>query len=184
MRSELTGSSSIGLTKGVVALLPYTLAWKRLFEEEQAILQANLGNHILEIQHIGSTSIPGMVAKPIIDIAIAVRDFEGAKVCIDPIEHLGYQYRGEFGIPRRHYFVKGDPRTHHIHMLEITSQDWKNQLFFRDYLTRHPQSARDYANLKIEMAQRFPKDRESYLEAKAPFIQSVLQLARSEREIP
>jgi GrpB-like predicted nucleotidyltransferase (UPF0157 family) len=176
----MTDSVSIGLPKGMVALFSYNIAWKRLFEEERAILQASLGDHILDIQHVGSTSIPGMVAKPILDIAIAVTDFEDAKVCIDPIEGLGYQYKGEFGIPRRHYFVKGDPRTHHIHMVEITSQGWENQLLFRDYLTGHPQSAQEYANLKIEMAQQFPKDRESYLGAKAPFIQHILQLARSE----
>jgi GrpB-like predicted nucleotidyltransferase (UPF0157 family) len=180
MRSELNDHTSIGLPKGMVALYPYTPAWKRLFEEEQTILKASLGDRILDIQHIGSTSIPGMVAKPILDIAIAVNDFEAAKVCIGPIERLGYQYRGEFGIPRRHYFVKGDPRTHHIHMVEITSQDWVNQLLFRDYLTHHPQSAQAYADLKIALAGQFPKDREVYLEGKAPFIQHVLELAHSE----
>jgi len=176
----MTDSASIGLPSGVVALTPYTLAWKRLFEEERVILQAGLGDHILDIQHVGSTSIPGMLAKPIIDIAIAVRDFEDARVCIDPIELLGYQYRGEFGIPLRHYFVKGDPRTHHIHMVEVTSQAWVNQLLFRDYLTRHPQSAQEYANLKVELVQRYPKDRQAYMDAKAPFIQHILQLASSE----
>lgn len=179
MRTEKTDSVNVGLLKGTVMLLPYTLAWKRLFEDEKAILQAGLGAHIMDIQHVGSTSIPGMVAKPIIDIAIAVKDFEEAKICIDPIGHLGYHYRGELGIPRRHYFVKGDPRTHHIHMVEITSQDWVNQLLFRDYLTQHPESSQEYADLKIDLTQQYPKDRESYLKAKAPFIQHILKLARS-----
>jgi GrpB-like predicted nucleotidyltransferase (UPF0157 family) len=176
----MTSRASIGLPSSMVVLFPYTIAWKRLFEEERALLQASLGDQILDIQHVGSTSIPGMRAKPIIDIAIAVRNFEKAKVCIVPIEHLGYQYKGEFGIPRRHYFVKGDPRTHHLHMNEIGSRDWVDQLLFRDYLIRHPQSAQEYANLKIELAQRFPADREAYLEAKAPFIQHILQMARLE----
>jgi GrpB-like predicted nucleotidyltransferase (UPF0157 family) len=179
MQSEMTDRDSIGLQQGVVALCPYTIAWKRLFEEERATLKASLGDQILDIQHIGSTSIPGMVAKPILDIAIAVNDFEEARACIAPIEGLGYEYRGELGMPRRHYFVKGDPRTHHIHMVEINSQDWVNQLLFRDYLTRHPHSAQAYADLKIELAGRFPKDREAYLEAKAPFIQKILELASS-----
>jgi GrpB-like predicted nucleotidyltransferase (UPF0157 family) len=172
----------IGLEKGTVRLIPYTGEWKRLFEEEKIRLQAVVGKYVLDIQHVGSTSIPGMAAKPIIDIAIAVKNFEEASVCIVPIEQLGYEYKGELGIPRRHYFAKGDPRTYHIHMFEIGSQDWVDQLLFRDYLIRHPQSAQEYANLKIALARRFPQDREAYLEGKAPFIQHILQLASSKMQ--
>lgn len=92
----------IGLKRGIVELAPYTAEWRRLFEEEKARLQAAIGQYVLDIQHVGSTAIPGMIAKPIIDIGIAVRDFEEARVCILPIEQLGYEYRGEQGIPRRH----------------------------------------------------------------------------------
>lgn len=172
----------IGLHQGRVSLLPYHPAWQDLFEQERDILRASLGDLVLEVQHVGSTSIPGMVAKPILDIAIAVRDFDEAKACVAPIEQLGYLYRGELGIPRRHYFVKGEPRTHHIHMLEITSQEWKNHLLFRDILTRDPQKARAYANLKIELAQRFPNDRGAYTDAKAPLIQQILRLCAAENE--
>ncbi len=168
----------IGLKRGMVELLPYTAEWRRLFEEENARLRAAVGSYVLDIQHVGSTAIPGMTAKPIIDIGIAVMDFEEAQVCISPIEQLGYEYRGEQGVPRRHYFVKGDPRTHHIHMNEIGSRDWKDQLFFRDYLIQHPDLAREYAELKNELARRFPTDREAYLEGKAPFVDRVLRMAR------
>ncbi|MCJ7551153.1 MAG: GrpB family protein, partial [Anaerolineae bacterium] len=112
----------IGLERGVVRLAPYTTEWQRCFEAEKERLQAVIGQYVLDIQHVGSTSIPGMIAKPIIDIGIAVTSFEEARVCIQPIQQLGYEYRGELKIPRRHYFVKGDPRTHHLHMNEIDSR--------------------------------------------------------------
>lgn len=102
-------------------------------------LRAVLGGFVLDIQHVGSTSIPGIPAKPILDIAVAVANFEEASRCLAPIEALGYTYRGEASIPRRHYFVKGaaDNRTHHLHMNEIQSDDWQQQIAFRDILRQH-----------------------------------------------
>jgi len=170
----------IGLEKGTVRLDPYTDEWERIFKEEAARLQAALGSDILDIQHVGSTSIPGMTAKPIIDIAIAVRNIKDASVCIAPVEELGYEYKGENGIPGRLFFAKGSPRTHHIHINEMGSRGWQNQILFRDYLILHPDFAREYAHLKLELAQRYPTDRQSYLDCKAPFIERVLRLASSE----
>ncbi|MGH2397471.1 MAG: GrpB family protein [bacterium] len=161
-------------------LFPYTAEWRRLFEEEKTRLQAVIGQYVLDIQHVGSTAIPGMIAKPIIDIGIAVMVFEEARVCIAPIEQLGYEYRGEQGIPRRHYFVKGEPRTHHIHMNEIGSRDWQDQVLFRDYLIRHPERAEEHAGLKQDLARRFPTDREAYLDGKASYIDRVVRMARGE----
>jgi len=169
----------IGLERGVVKLVPYTAEWKRFFELEKTSLLAVLSPYVLDIQHAGSTSIPGMLAKPIVDIAIAVADFDEARVCVPLIEGLGYEYRGELGIPRRHYFHKGDPRTFHIHMLERDSLEWENHLLFRDYLCQHPQAAKEYAELKLRLALKYPRDREAYLDGKAAFIQQVIQLARS-----
>lgn len=170
----------IGLEENAVRLTPYDKDWERLFREEKSRLQIAVGLFVLDIQHVGSTSIPGMIAKPIIDIAIAVESFEEAHVCIKPIERLGYRYRGENNIPRRHFFVKGNPRTYHIHINEIGSRDWNEQISFRDYLIHHHEIARGYAELKMELAQRYPTDRQAYSENKSPFIKNVLQLARSE----
>ncbi len=170
----------LGLEGGTVRLVPYNPEWVLFFEEEKVRLLASVGPFVLEIQHVGSTSISGMTAKPILDIAIAIKNYEEARVCIQPIVELGYEYKGELGIPRRHYFVKGEPRTHHIHMNEIGSQDWIDQIEFRDYLTRHPETAQEYVDLKLALAGRFPMDRQSYLEGKAPFIQKVLRMARAE----
>ena len=172
----------IGLERGTVRLTPYSKEWERLFAEEKSSLQAAIGMYVLDIQHVGSTSIPGMVAKPIIDIAIAIENFENASVCIKPIERSGYEYKGENGIPRRHFFAKGNPRTHHIHMNELGSREWIDQISFRNYLILHPEAAKEYADLKTKLARRYPTDRQAYLDNKAPFIEHVLRLARSEEK--
>lgn len=169
----------IGLERGALKLAPYTVQWKRLFEAEKALLHAAVGDYVLAIEHVGSTSIPRMLAKPILDIGIAVRDYEEARICVEPIRALGYEYVGEHGMPRRHYFVKGDPTTHHLHMLEATSLDWENMMLFREYLIQHPEAARQYAELKMELARRSPADREAYQDGKAPLIERILELARS-----
>ncbi len=168
----------IGLEKGMVKLAPYSEEWKLVFESEKAILQAAVGAYILDIQHVGSTSIPGMLAKPIVDIAIAVADFEEARACIPPIEGLGYEFRGELGIPRRHYFVKGDPRIFHLHIVERHSLEWENLILFRDTLCQHAHVAEEYAELKTQLAMVYPRDRSAYLDGKAAFIERVLQQAR------
>jgi GrpB-like predicted nucleotidyltransferase (UPF0157 family) len=169
----------LGLERGVVRLVPYTSEWVQLFNVEKNELQQVLGGYILDIQHVGSTAIPSMLAKPIIDIAIAVTDFEQARVCIPLIEGLGYEYRGEQGIPRRHMFAKGNPRSFHVHMLELESLEWMNHLLFRDYLCQHPDAAKEYAQLKLQLATQYPQDRVAYTDGKAAFIQRVLQLARA-----
>lgn len=167
----------LGLTRGTVALHPYTEEWPALFRAEVAHLQAAIGAHALDIQHVGSTSIPGLPAKPILDIGVAVENFEAATVCIQPLEAIGYRYRGEAGIPRRHYFVKGDPVTHHLHMNEIHSADWQQQIAFRDYLRQHPEAVHAYATLKAQLASQFPDDRLAYTESKSGFIAGILQKA-------
>lgn len=159
---------------------PYYAEWQQLFEEEKARLQLAIGKHVLDIQHVGSTSIPNMPAKPIIDIGIAVDDYDAASVCVEPIQQMGYLYKGENGVPRRHYFRKGEPCTNHLHINEIDSEGWENQILFRDYLIQHPEKAADYALLKTTLAKKYPQDRKSYLDGKELFIQDVLHFAREQ----
>ena len=173
-----TGETKIGLDLGTVRLSPYSADWPRLFEEEKVLLQAAVGPYVLDIQHVGSTSIPGIPAKPIIDIGIAVENFEEAAVCIAPIEALGYTYKGENGIPRRHYFSKGIPRTHHIHINEINSPAWENHILFRDYLIQHPEVGQEYSDRKLKLAGLHPVYRAAYQAGKDPFIEDVLRAAR------
>jgi GrpB-like predicted nucleotidyltransferase (UPF0157 family) len=170
----------IGLEKGVVRLAPHNPQWVQVYEGERARIEAAIGPHILAIQHVGSTSIPGMAAKPIVDMAIGIEDFEGARICISPLEALGYTYHGEHGIPRQHYFTRGDPTLVHAHMHETTSRAWGNLVLFRDYLLAHPEEAQAYLELKQRLAQEYRHDRRGYTEGKAPFIERILERARSE----
>jgi len=170
----------LGLPSGTVRVCPYTPEWRQAFLEEQARLHACLGVYVLDIQHVGSTSIPGMIAKPILDIAIAVANFEEAARCIQPIEQLGYRFRGENGIPRRHYFTKGEPRTHHVHMVEIQSENWAITIAFRDQLRQNSDLADKYAALKLRLAEQFPSDRLAYQDGKVEFIQQVVREYRGQ----
>jgi GrpB-like predicted nucleotidyltransferase (UPF0157 family) len=174
------GEILIGLDKGIVRLAPHNAGWVQVYETERARIEAAIGPHILEVQHVGSTSIPGIAAKPIVDIAVGVASFEGARVCIAPLEALGYTYRGEHGIPGRHYFTRGDPTLYHVHMHETTSRAWGNLVLFRDYLLRHPEEARAYLALKQRLAGLHRHDRRAYTDGKAPFIEHILELARAE----
>ena len=166
---------SLGLKRGELRLAPYRDEWPLLFESEKKLIEAAVGYHISDIQHVGSTAIVGMPAKPILDIAIAVENFEKARVCIDPLIGFGYTFRGENGIPRRHYFTRGDPTTHHIHMVEESSDEWAKLICFRDLLRADPKTAEEYRKLKLDLWERLPGDRKAYLAAKAAFIEEVIR---------
>jgi GrpB-like predicted nucleotidyltransferase (UPF0157 family) len=171
----------IGLERGVVRLAPYSSRWSELYELEEQSLREAIGAYVLDIQHVGSTAIPGMVAKPILDVVVAIDSFEAAAVCIEPMERLGYEYRGENGIPRRHYFTKGEPRTHHVHMLEQDNPEWRRMIVFRDALRSDPSLAEEYAMLKKELAKKHSSNRVAYTDGKAAFVERVVALASNEK---
>jgi GrpB-like predicted nucleotidyltransferase (UPF0157 family) len=173
----------IGLERGIVKLLPHNPRWKDLFEEEADFLSGILNHFFPNIEHIGSTSIPGIVAKPIIDIAVAVMDLSELYDIIEIMETNGYEYRGEQGIPDRHLFVKGTKtvRTHHIHLMPITHYQWETHQLFRDYLINHPNYASQYDFLKKSLQQKFSKDRVKYLDGKSGFIEKVIEIAQKEQ---
>ncbi len=173
-------NSKIGLERGIVRLVPHNPEWKNIFEAEKLRLQNSISQYVLDIQHIGSTAIPGIVAKPIVDIGVAVENFERATVCVAPLEAIGYEYKGENGIPRRHYFDYGMPRIFHLHMFEQTSPEWQSHVLFRDYLVRHPEIAGQYEALKKDLAGKYRNEREKYTSEKGPFIQQVITAARQE----
>lgn len=173
--TSLRSCAPLGLNSGELRLSPYRDEWPALFETEKKIIMEAIGGHIEDIQHVGSTSIPGMPAKPILDIAIAVDDFETARACIPPLADLKYTFKGENGIPRRHYFQKGEPCTHHIHMVEETSEEWTKLIQYRDCLRTDRSVAAAYARLKADLVKRLARDRVAYQNAKADFIEKVLQ---------
>ena len=168
----------LGLHRGILHLSPYRDEWLVLYESEQEIIKSAIGDHIVDIQHVGSTAIVGMPAKPILDIAIAVEEFEKARACVELLDRLGYTFKGENGIPRRHYFQKSEPCTHHIHMVEETSEEWTKLILFRDYLRSNQRVSEAYRDLKIDLLERTNGDRKSYQAAKSDFIDGVVEKAR------
>ena len=168
---------ALEMTGGQVNLLTAHEVWAEQYQLEKARIIEAIGAHIIDIQHVGSTSIPGVPAKPILDILIGVEDFEEARVCIVPMEGIGYVYRGEYGIPRRHYFAKGDPRTHHVHMVEKDSENWRVTVLFRDFLRSHPDAVRGYAEAKTRLAELYREDRASYQRAKDKVVEGILDKA-------
>jgi len=143
-----------------VVITEYDPNWMLLFEQESARILAVLdGDLVTRIEHFGSTAVPGLAAKPIIDLLVGVRSLAEAKqVAVFQLERLGYAYWFENPDFQRMFFVKGlppnSPRTHHIHMVELNSILWE-RLLFRDYLRKHPDEAARYAQLKYYLAQRF-----------------------------
>ena len=167
----------LGLPKGIVKLEAHSERWQQLFAEEAARIRAAIGEITALIEHVGSTSIVGIAAKPIIDIAVGVEKLADGEKCVAPLENLGYEYRGEHGIVGRFYFVKGEPRTHHLHLAEAGSDFWRSHLLFRDYLRAHSAVAKEYEKLKLELARKHLSDRDAYLHGKTDFIENVLKTA-------
>ncbi|MEL7085765.1 MAG: GrpB family protein [Cyanobacteria bacterium J06597_1] len=168
-----------------VVIKPYDPNWVLLFSQEATRIQLACDRALItRIEHFGSTAVPGLAAKPIIDILLGVRSLADAKqVAISQLEHLGYAYWFDNPDPQRMFFVKGlplnGPRTHHIHMVEPDSVLWE-RLIFRDYLRQHPDEASRYATLKYDLARCFSSDREAYTAGKAEYVKSVMQKARQQ----
>lgn len=173
---SLPETNALGLTEDSVRVADYHPAWPCLFEQEKADLAAALNGQPVSIEHIGSTAVPGLAAKPILDIAIAVDDLEAAAPrVIAALEALGYTYRGEYGLAGRLYFVRGTPqRTHHLHVVTTGSPHWEQWLRFRDRLRTDPEAAGRYRTLKQALAEQFVENRPAYTQGKTDFIEAVL----------
>jgi len=167
----------LGLIRGTVALVSHNEEWHRAFEHEKERLGRAIGDVSIPIEHIGSTAICGIAAKPILDIMIGTPEFEPKLQFRDNLESLGYEYKGENGIPQRHYFGKGIPRTVHLNVVRYAGEIWLSHIAFRDRLNQNPEIAREYERLKFDLAKRFGHDRESYTNGKTEFIQKVVAMA-------
>ena len=170
-----------------IAICPYDPRWSQLFHQEKEHLRSCLPTElVLRIEHFGSTAVPGLAAKPIVDMLVEVTDLQATRERIAPmLESQGYDYfwrptHGDDGPPFYAWFIKRDKngnRTHHIHMVESQFEHW-DRLLFRDYLIEHPQVAREYGNLKLTLAGSHGKDRIGYTQAKSDFINRVTETAR------
>ena len=150
-----------------VTVSPYDEEWVSLFEEEANKLKGLLGEQAVEVHHFGSTAVPGMIAKPIIDILLVVRDISLIEAYNADLEAFGYEAKGENGIPGRRFFQKGgDHRTHHLHVYQAGSPEIERHLAFRDYLRTHLVAMKEYGKLKEQLSQQFPFDIESYINGK------------------
>ena len=167
----------LGLKSGTVTLVPYDNRWPALFDEASREIANAFGPGILTVHHVGSTSIPGLCAKPILDILVSIADLDRGLALVPGLAGLGYEFRPAEEIPDRHYFRRrrGDVRTHHLSLAEPASHHHRVTLAFRDALRADPALAAEYATLKIQLAQRFPRDRQAYIEGKTAFIEGVLR---------
>lgn len=169
-----------------IIVVPYDPHWPEFYLHEAAQLRNAFDGFLVSIHHIGSTSIPGMAAKPVIDIMPVVRSLAQVDAMTPVMIRLGYQPKGESGITGRRYFVKGSDelRTHHVHVYKPDHPEVARHLDLRDYLRAHAGEAERYARLKVELARQFPQEIDRYMAGKDGMIKDIIRRAaewRAER---
>ena len=177
MRGDETSARPIGLRRGVVQLAEHSGRWAELFDEEAARLRGRIGDLAVDIQHVGSTPVEGLIAKPILDIALALRAHADVPALTECLCEAGYIYRRDSGDDGGHLFVREcepNVRTIHLHAVLHADPQWGNYLLFRDTLRRDPAARARYAELKRRLAQQYLDDRPAYTTGKETFIRGVL----------
>ncbi|MBD2069256.1 GrpB family protein [Leptolyngbya sp. FACHB-671] len=163
----------------VVWIVEYDPGWAEKFERERLLLQV-LQADISQIEHIGSTSVPGLAAKPIVDILMGLQQLIPTDDQIRSLEQLNYVYEGQvLNIPEHYFLRKGMPRLFHLHIAQPGSAFWQRQILFRDFLRAHPDQAQEYVCLKRSLATQFRHDRKTYAARKTPLIEVMLSQARA-----
>lgn len=174
---------ALGLESKTVRIVSYDPRWPALFREEAERITAAVaeaGLPPLDLEHVGSTAVPGLAAKPILDMAGGRDPSDAGTAYVAALEGAGYVYRGESGVPGRDFFRKGAVRSHHLHLVEKGGSEWSRYLGLRDALRSDPVLREQYASLKHALAERYPRDREAYIEGKSRFIDSVVGRPRRE----
>ena len=164
----------LGLEKGIVRLRDYTPVWAELFEYEAGEIRRVLGDLALDVEHVGSTSVPGLKAKPILDIAVAVSTLGDLPQFETALGLIGYEYAHWAGIENNLVFGRGVARTHLVRVVEQDSVGWRDYIQFRTVLRENPEVAREYERIKVLLAQRNPDNRATYTDEKKQFIDRVL----------
>jgi len=162
------------MTDYTVKLVDFNQRWFDKYNMEKLKLHEALCSLPHEIEHIGSTSIPNTTAKPIIDIAIRLESLKLVTRLIPPLSKLSYAYRGEYGLAGRHFFVKGNPKEFHLHIVDHTTDHWQKWIKFRDILKSNETLKQQYIELKQKLAEKYALQREKYTEAKTEFINSIV----------
>jgi GrpB-like predicted nucleotidyltransferase (UPF0157 family) len=166
-----------GSSESRVELVEHDPSWAELFEQEHFRLAPIFGGRAVSIEHIGSTSVPGLCAKPIVDVLVGLSDLELSDEEVESMQALGYEYLGEYGLPGRLFFRK-HPRTHHVHVVVHGGEHWVRQLTFRDALRTDAEELRRYDEFKRRLAAE-GHSRDAYTELKTPFIREVEARARA-----
>lgn len=166
---------TLGLKHGENRLCQYSTDWSNRFQTESKLIRNTCGDLIIAIEHVGSTSVPGLLAKPIIDMLVGVQMLRDAEKMIAGMQHLGYDYPGDIGIPDDRIFGR-DPgfRLFLVHVVEYESERWYRYLHFREALRADKQLADKYASLKAEIAEKHPVGRGTYTNLKSEFINRTL----------
>lgn len=166
-----------------IFVVPYNDNWPHAYAHEVALWTHVLGPELVAIHHVGSTSVPGLQAKPVIDIMPLVREIEWIDSFNPTLASLGYEARGEYGIAGRRYFTKGGDyhRSHNVHIYEPSNPEVQKHLDFRDYLRTFPAEAEKYGALKEQVALAHPQDIYGYMDGKDAFIQDMLLKAQTWR---
>lgn len=164
---------------GPVVIADYDPEWPQLYDAERQRIVEALGDWLVAIEHVGSTSVPGLAAKPVIDIMAGIRSLDYDAHIIAPLQDLGYEYVPvyEDEIPDRRYFRRGIPRSHHVHVAEVGGRFWTDNLVFRDHLRTHPDAAAEYEALKRRLAAQYGSDRLGYVHSKTDFITGIVRQA-------
>jgi GrpB-like predicted nucleotidyltransferase (UPF0157 family) len=165
------------MPKPWIILVPHDPRWPRAFAAARAAIMEACGGHVLDVVHVGSTAIPGIAANPVIDLMALLRRHEDGFARVRPMAELGYELHGAAGLDGRHYFRKGQPRPHHVHMYASDHPEVGRHIRFRDYLRRHPEQASAYEALKRELVARCGGDTRAYCDAKSEFCARIDRLA-------
>lgn len=162
-----------------VIVLPYDKAWKDDFEKIKKEIEGALGDLIIGIEHVGSTSVEGMSAKPCIDMDVIIEDYAAFDAVVSKLGAIGYIHEGNLGIPDREafqYFDKSHLKTHHLYVCPQYSRELRRHITFRDYLRNHEEAVREYSRVKETAARMFPDNIDKYMEYKSPCIEELYQL--------
>ncbi len=151
-------------------LVEYDERWPFLFRAEASRILAAASELQLTLEHVGSTAVPGLCAKPVLDILAGNTGAVPALACVAPLGRAGYEHRGDAGIIGHQFFRSGQPRAYHIHLVERGGRLWREYLAFRDYLRSDTRAAAEYADLKRQLAARHPRNREAYITGKSSFV--------------
>lgn len=159
-----------------IFLVPYNPSWPQKFEREKSLIEETIREYITGgIHHVGSTAIPGLSAKPIIDILVGVETLDSSRPCIDILQKINYMY-APYKIEYEHWFCKPNPehRKFHLHLMPADSPEFKAKIAFRDWLRDYSGDREEYEKLKIGLAKKFKNDREAYTQAKTDFVKKIL----------